>query len=168
MLPLKTPTIPRKFPQTSPEVFRRLPRSSLPVELTSIQGFPGSFPDFPGTSPGFPGSFPNFPGSQPLSLGSLTPSLDSQNLSLTNSHDLLNKFSSWGPIAKSTSRGRELNTNSFFSSFSGANIPPKNLVFLGFGGHTELFGPHPFTWKTPTLPEDIRTKKFGFGFLFLP
>ena len=25
-----------------------------------------------------------------------------------------------------------------------------------------LFGPHPFTWKTPTPPENIRTQKFGF------
>ena len=27
--------------------------------------------------------------------------------------------------------------------------------------------PNPFTWKTPTPAEDIRTKKFEFGFLFL-
>ena len=27
-------------------------------------------------------------------------------------------------------------------------------------------GAHPFTWKTPTPPENIRTKKFWFGFLF--
>ena len=45
--------------------------------------------------------------------------------------------------------------------------PPKSLVSLGFEGRTELFGPHPFKWKTPTPPEDTRTKKFGFGFLFL-
>ena len=48
------------------------------------------------------------------------------------------------------------------------DIPPKSLVSLCFKGHTKLFGPHPFTWKTPTRPENIRTKKFGFGFLFLP
>ena len=47
-------------------------------------------------------------------------------------------------------------------------VTAKSLVSLVFEGHTELFGPHPFTWKTPTPPEDIRTKKFGFGFLFLP
>ena len=41
----------------------------------------------------------------------------------------------------------------------------QKLVSLGFEGHTELFGPHPFTSKTPTLPEDILTQKFGFGFL---
>ena len=45
-------------------------------------------------------------------------------------------------------------------------IPPKKFDFSGFEGHTELFGPHPFTWKTPTPPENIRTQKFGFGFLF--
>ena len=44
---------------------------------------------------------------------------------------------------------------------------PKSLVFLGFERRTELSGPHQFTWKTHTPPEDIRTKKFGFGFLFL-
>ena len=48
------------------------------------------------------------------------------------------------------------------------DIPPKSLVSLGFEAHTELFGPHPFTWKTPTPPENSRTKKFRFGFLFLP
>ena len=48
------------------------------------------------------------------------------------------------------------------------DIPPKSLVFLGFKGHTKLSGPHPFTWKTPTPLEDYRTKKFRFGFLFLP
>ena len=48
------------------------------------------------------------------------------------------------------------------------DIPPKSLVSLGFEGLTELFGPHSFTWKTPTPPEDIRTKKFGFGFFSLP
>ena len=40
------------------------------------------------------------------------------------------------------------------------DIPPKSLVSLK--GHTELFGPHPFTWKTPTLPENIPTRKFRF------
>ena len=48
------------------------------------------------------------------------------------------------------------------------DISPRKFVFPGFEGHTELFGPHPFMWKTPTPPEDIRTPKFGFGFLFLP
>ena len=45
---------------------------------------------------------------------------------------------------------------------------PKSLVSLGFEGHTELFGPHPFAWKTPTPPEEIRTKKFRFGFFLHP
>ena len=30
------------------------------------------------------------------------------------------------------------------------DIPPKSLVSQGFQRHTELFGPHSFTWKTPT------------------
>ena len=47
------------------------------------------------------------------------------------------------------------------------DIPPKKFDFPGFEGHTELFGPHPFTWKTPTPPENVRTQKFGFGFVFL-
>ena len=42
---------------------------------------------------------------------------------------------------------------------------PKKLVSLDFEGHTELFGPHPFTCKIPTPPEGFRTKKFVFGFL---
>ena len=33
------------------------------------------------------------------------------------------------------------------------DIPPKKFAFPGFEGHTELFGPHPLTWKTPTPPE---------------
>ena len=74
-------------------------------------------------------------------------------------------------------RSEKLNTNFFFSNFSGAagiswqksrDIPPKMFDFPGFEGHTELFGPHPFTWKTPTPPENIRTNKFGFGFFFFP
>ena len=46
------------------------------------------------------------------------------------------------------------------------DIPPKKFDSLGFEGHTELFGPHPFTWKTPTPPENVRTQKFRFGFYF--
>ena len=65
--------------------------------------------------------------------------------------------------------------NFFFSNFSGASrdipaksrdIPLKKFDFPGFEGHTELFGPHPFMWKTPTPPENIRAQKFRFGFLF--
>ena len=74
-------------------------------------------------------------------------------------------------------RERKLNTNFFFLKLFGhlrdipaksRDIPLKKFGFPGFEGHTERFGPHPFTWKTPTPPEDIRTQKFGFGFLFLP
>ena len=61
--------------------------------------------------------------------------------------------------------GRELNTNFFFLKLFGRprdipaksrDIPPKKFDFPGFEGHTELFGPHPFVWKTPTPPENIR------------
>ena len=73
-------------------------------------------------------------------------------------------------------RERKLNTNFFFLKLFGhprdipaksRDIPPKKFDFPGFEGRMELFGPHPFTWKTPTPLENIRTKKFGFGFLFL-
>ena len=68
-------------------------------------------------------------------------------------------------------RGQKLNPNIFFSNFSGASGSPgisrqKKFDSLGFEGHTELFGPHPFPWKTPTPPENIRTQKFRFGFFF--
>ena len=77
------------------------------------------------------------------------------------------------------SRVRNLNTIFFIKLFERPrDIPPKisgypaqKFGFLGLEGHTELFGPHPFTWKTPTPPEDIRTTKFrlilvlrSFGF----
>ena len=65
-----------------------------------------------------------------------------------------------------------MNTNFFFLKLFGRPwdtppkipvVPPKSL------GHAELFAPPPlaFTWKTPTPPEDIGTKTFGFGFLAL-
>ena len=44
--------------------------------------------------------------------------------------------------------------------------PAKKCGFLGSWGTYRTFWPPPFHWKTPTPPEDIRTKKFGFGFLF--
>ena len=65
-------------------------------------------------------------------------------------------------------RGRELNANFFFLELLGRprdiraksrSIRPKSFVSLGFEGHAELFGPHPFTRKTPTPPEDIRSQK---------
>ena len=42
----------------------------------------------------------------------------------------------------------------------------KSLVSLGFEGHTEPFGPHPFTWKTPTPPEISGQKSLGLGSRF--
>ena len=42
------------------------------------------------------------------------------------------------------------------------DVPPKTLISLGFKGHTELVGPHTFTWKTTTPPEDIKIKKYVF------
>ena len=67
---------------------------------------------------------------------------------------------------ESENRGRELNTTFFSQTCRALPGCPGILVSLGFEGHTELFGPHPFTWKTPTPHEDIRTKTFGFGFFF--
>ena len=54
--------------------------------------------------------------------------------------------------------GCPVRDNFFFSNFLGAlgisrqnrEIPPKKFGFPGFEGHTELFGPHRFTCKTPT------------------
>ena len=46
------------------------------------------------------------------------------------------------------------------------DIPPKKFDFPGFEGHTELFGPRPFMWKTPTPPANVRTQKFGFVLFF--
>ena len=40
--------------------------------------------------------------------------------------------------------------------------PAKSFISRSFEGHTELFGPHPFMWKTPTPPENIQTQEFGF------
>ena len=48
------------------------------------------------------------------------------------------------------------------------DIPPKSLVSLCFEGHAELFGPHPFTWKTPTPPEISGTESLGLGSFFFP
>ena len=73
----------------------------------------------------------------------------------------------------SSDRERKLNTNLFFHIFSGSPgknpgiFRPEVCFFLGFEGHTEFFGTHPFTWKTPTPLEDIRTQKCGFVLLFL-
>ena len=73
------------------------------------------------------------------------------------------------------SRGQKLNTNYFFLKLFGhrrdipaksRDIPPKKFNFPGFEGHTELFGPHPFTWKTPTPPEQYPDSKVWVCALF--
>ena len=46
-------------------------------------------------------------------------------------------------------------------------MPPKSLVSLGFEGIPNFLTPTPFTWKTATPPEFIRTRKFEFMLLFL-
>ena len=74
-------------------------------------------------------------------------------------------------------RERKLNPNFFFPKklfgqfrdipVKSRDIPPKQNWFSpGFRGHTELFGPHPFVWRNPTPPENIRAQKFRFGFVF--
>ena len=71
--------------------------------------------------------------------------------------------------------GNENWTQTFFSQTFRAppgypgkipGYPAQKFDFPGFEGHTELFGPHPFVWKTPTPPENIRAQKFRFGFVF--
>ena len=62
---------------------------------------------------------------------------------------------------------QELNTF-FFSNFSGAPPPPRNLFSLGFEGYSSVAVPTPSTWKTPTQWEDIQTKRFEFVLIFLP
>ena len=75
--------------------------------------------------------------------------------------------------------GYENRTQIFFRKLFGqpqdipAKIPGYPAKKFGFPGFRRTyralnFGPHPFPWKTPTPPKDIRTKKFGSGFLFLP
>ena len=43
----------------------------------------------------------------------------------------------------------------------------QKLISLGFEKHTKSVDPNPFTWKTPTPMEDIRTQNFDFVLLFL-
>ena len=80
-----------------------------------------------------------------------------------------------GKNPEGPNRGQKIEPKHFFLKLFGRfrdipaksrDIPPKKFDSLGFGGHKELFGPHPFTWKTPTPPENIRAQKFRFGFLF--
>ena len=75
-------------------------------------------------------------------------------------------------VLRLPNRGQELNANFFSQTFrappgisrqKSQDIPPKP----GFEGHTELFGPHSFTWRIPTPPEDIQTK-MGLDSFFLP
>ena len=77
-------------------------------------------------------------------------------------------------FARPKCRGN-LNTNFFYLKLFGhrrdipaksRDIPPKKFDFPGFEGHTELFGLHPFMWKTPTPLENIWTQKFGFVLFF--
>ena len=44
--------------------------------------------------------------------------------------------------------------------------PAKNVGFPWFRGTYRTFWAPPFTWKTPTPAENIRTQKFGFVLLF--
>ena len=94
-----------------------------------------------------------------------------------NAHSSFSPFSSNQPLFGRGQPwiGDENWTQTFFLKLSGRfwdipakfrDIPPQKFDSLGFEGHTELFGPHPFTWKTPTPPENIRTQKFRFGFFF--
>ena len=55
-------------------------------------------------------------------------------------------------------RGQKLKTNFICSNILGTTGISQ--------GHTELFGPNAFMWKTPSPPENIGIQKFGFGFLF--
>ena len=77
---------------------------------------------------------------------------------------------------KAIFRGQKLNPNIFFSNFSGASgisrqnpgiSRQKSLIPWVSRDIPNFFGPHPFTWKTPIPPENIRTQKFRFGFFFL-
>ena len=49
------------------------------------------------------------------------------------------------------------------------DIPPKKFDFPGFEGHTELFGPHPFVWKTPhparKYPDSLCGPNWGLFFV---
>ena len=48
------------------------------------------------------------------------------------------------------------------------DIPPKKFDFPGFEGHLELFGPHPFTWKTPTHRKISGLECLGLCSVFVP
>ena len=57
-------------------------------------------------------------------------------------------------------------TDPFYADFG--DIPPKKLISMVSRDFPNFLAPAPSRGKTPTPPEDIRTKKFGFGFLSLP
>ena len=48
------------------------------------------------------------------------------------------------------------------------HIPPEKFGFPGFEGHTELFGPHPLTWKTHPTKGYPDAKVWVCALLFLP
>ena len=72
------------------------------------------------------------------------------------------------------SRGQKLNTNIFSQTFRAPpgypskipGYPAKKVWFPCFRGTYRTFCPPPFTWKTPTPLENIRTQKFGFVLFF--
>ena len=104
--------------------------------------------------------------------------VDADKLAPQRTHKTQNRTKSMNEISErleGISRERKSNTNFSFLKLFGhlrdipaksRDIPAKKFGFPGFEGHTELFGPHPFKWKTPTQTENIRTQKFGFGFFF--
>ena len=75
-------------------------------------------------------------------------------------------------------RGQKLNTNFFFLKLFGH--PPgisrqnpgisrqKSLISLVSRDIPNFLAPHPFTWKTPTPPENIGLKSLGFCSFFVP
>ena len=79
--------------------------------------------------------------------------------------------------AESTSRGRELNTNTSFSNFSGtpgipAKIPGYPAKKFGFPGfrrtYRTFWPPTPSHGRPPPHPKISGQKKFGFGLFFFP
>ena len=80
------------------------------------------------------------------------------------------EYNGEGAMQETRIWGRELDTNFFFPNFSGTPGISRQKVWLPWVSKDILnfFAPHPFTWKTHTPPEDIRTKKLKFGFPFLP
>ena len=72
--------------------------------------------------------------------------------------------------------GGKIEHKLYFSNFSGTpGISQQNpgiscqkkFGFPGFEGHTELFGPHPFMWKTPTSQKIPGPKSLSLCSFFL-